>query len=323
MNLTTEITSIAFNHDAQMMAISSSKKKDAFRMVSMGDEGAEVRQRVMLNSIAFRLSSSTCHPRRHSQIGRLHRHHSELSRVRTFRQGASMSPWGIREARSCCIASSTTNRLAPRRVKCHGPSTCIHRSSWGCLFFVIRRRYKIMDSGTGSYRLPDQQGSRQRVLVILRFARPVRPITPASKGVVIVRTVLRTVSRRLMCQRCGSIIKTTMAHGLFSTHCAVVAKDLFAGQIRFTQLQHVGRLGEQRRVSVLRWTGRVFPVRHRRVASESGTVFHVVSAATEHARASRCLASRGGFVALKLLLECGDLMLELFFPPHLGLDQGF
>jgi hypothetical protein len=34
MNLTTEITNIAFNHDAQMMAISSSKKKDAFRMVS-------------------------------------------------------------------------------------------------------------------------------------------------------------------------------------------------------------------------------------------------------------------------------------------------
>lgn len=35
MNLTTEITNIAFNHDAQMMAISSSKKKDAFRMVSL------------------------------------------------------------------------------------------------------------------------------------------------------------------------------------------------------------------------------------------------------------------------------------------------
>jgi hypothetical protein len=34
MNLTTEITNIAFNHDAQMMAVSSSKKKDAFRMVS-------------------------------------------------------------------------------------------------------------------------------------------------------------------------------------------------------------------------------------------------------------------------------------------------
>jgi hypothetical protein len=34
MNLTTEITNISFNHDAQMMAISSSKKKDAFRMVS-------------------------------------------------------------------------------------------------------------------------------------------------------------------------------------------------------------------------------------------------------------------------------------------------
>lgn len=34
MNLTTEITSIRFNPDAQMMAIASTKKKDAFRMVS-------------------------------------------------------------------------------------------------------------------------------------------------------------------------------------------------------------------------------------------------------------------------------------------------
>jgi len=34
LNLTTEVTNVTFNHDAQMMAISSSKKKDAFRMVS-------------------------------------------------------------------------------------------------------------------------------------------------------------------------------------------------------------------------------------------------------------------------------------------------
>ena len=35
LNLTTEVTNVTFNHDSQMMAISSSKKKDAFRMVSL------------------------------------------------------------------------------------------------------------------------------------------------------------------------------------------------------------------------------------------------------------------------------------------------
>lgn len=34
MNHTTAITSVSFNHDAQVMAIASSKKKDAFRVVS-------------------------------------------------------------------------------------------------------------------------------------------------------------------------------------------------------------------------------------------------------------------------------------------------
>lgn len=35
MNLTTSVSTLAFNHDAQIMAIGSDKKKDAFRMVSI------------------------------------------------------------------------------------------------------------------------------------------------------------------------------------------------------------------------------------------------------------------------------------------------
>lgn len=34
MNLTTSVSTMAFNHDAQILAIGSDKKKDAFRMVS-------------------------------------------------------------------------------------------------------------------------------------------------------------------------------------------------------------------------------------------------------------------------------------------------
>jgi U3 small nucleolar RNA-associated protein 18 len=34
MNLTTSVSTMAFNHDAQILAIASDKKKDAFRMVS-------------------------------------------------------------------------------------------------------------------------------------------------------------------------------------------------------------------------------------------------------------------------------------------------
>jgi hypothetical protein len=74
MNLTTEITNISFNHDAQMMAISSSKKKDAFRMVST-ERRRRGKRELPLTAPAIRYGvyelADLVHPTRSSNMFRL------------------------------------------------------------------------------------------------------------------------------------------------------------------------------------------------------------------------------------------------------------
>jgi hypothetical protein len=90
-------------------------------------------------------------------------------------------------------------------------------------------------------------------------------------------------------------------------------------------LQNVGGFGEQRRVSVLRGAGRTFTIGHGRIAPEFLAVFDVVRTVAQGAYSGVGPAIRGsgsGLVVLDLSFKCRHLRFEIFFTPHLGLDQG-
>ena len=104
MNLTTSVSTMTFNHDAQILAIASDKKKDAFRMVCTS---LLVCLRHSFNS-SVPLRRSICRPQLPFPIGQRHRHRWALSLPPT--SPPEVNTWQLEtlRARSCCMGSSIT-----------------------------------------------------------------------------------------------------------------------------------------------------------------------------------------------------------------------
>jgi hypothetical protein len=111
MNLTTSVSTLAFNHDAQIMAIGSDKKKDAFRMVS-------IVLSIAVNSRSpFYYLRSICPPLLRSRTGRHRRHHLAQLQRQTFPQVVNMWLLAIPKERSCCMdLNIIEERSATKRV---------------------------------------------------------------------------------------------------------------------------------------------------------------------------------------------------------------